>query len=384
MHQLQTCTTCNKNITTYITKKKQLKKSFSLNNKSTSTSNSLHNINININNKQKYKVNDVQHILPSLNISTNILKDAILTLFIYIKSKLTLNQYDNIQYKFLNILEITTKQKMRKHKQHIKTKSLCKNETNSNNKLHSYINNINNSKNSSTFSTIPHTQSQTVKNSRCNSLTHASTTKSNSQSLNSSSTTNSNLFNINSNKRSLYSLTKKNSSLQKENSVHVQNKKSFNYINRNVQHSINKSLLQNASFNCVASKNTRNYIVNSKHKGNNKKTINDIKDKLFNDKDECECENKYDGVDTGKFRKVTEKEDENKNNELLKEIKSSLDDNLKIMFNFSYECFLNKESESESKRTFEEGNVNTNSNRIDDDCINIHNNNNHHHHSNNK
>ena len=375
MHQLQTCTTCNKNITTYITKKKQLKKSFSLNNKS--TSNSLHYININ--NKQKYKVNDIQYILPSLNISTKILKDAILTLFIYIKSKLTLNQYDNIHYKFLNILEITTKQKLRKHT-HIKTTSHCKNETNSNNKLHPYINNINNSKNSSTFSTIPHTQSQTVKNSRCNSLTHATTTKSNSQSLNSSSTTNSNLFNINNNKRSLYSLTKKNSSLQKENSVHVQNKKSFNYINRNVQHSINKSLLQNASFNCIASKNTRNYIVNSKHKGYNKKTINDIKDKLFNDKDECECENKYDGVDTGKFRKVTEKEDENKNNELLKEIKSSLDDNLKIMFNFSYECFLNKESESESKRTFEEGNVNTNSNRLDDYCIN--NDNNHHHYNN--
>ena len=226
MHQLQTCTTYNKNITTYITKKKQLKKSFSLNNKSTPISNSLYNININ--NKQKYKVNDVQHILPSLNISTKLLKDAILTLFIYIKSKLTLSQYDNIHCKFLNIIEIITKQNMRKHKQHIKTNSLCKNETNSNNKLHSYINNINNSKNSSTFSTIPHTQSQTVKNSRCNSLTHATTTKSNSQSLNSSSTTNSNLFNINNNKRSLYSLTKKNSSLQKENSVHVQNKKSFN------------------------------------------------------------------------------------------------------------------------------------------------------------
>jgi hypothetical protein len=41
-------------------------------------------------------------------------------------------------------------------------------------------------------------------------------------------------------------------------------------------------------------------------------------------------------------------------NEQLKEIKSSLDDNLKYMFNFSYEGFLNKESETESKRSINE------------------------------
>lgn len=40
-----------------------------------------------------------------------------------------------------------------------------------------------------------------------------------------------------------------------------------------------------------------------------------------------------------------------KNSDQLKKIKSSLDDNLKVMFNFSYECFLNRESESESKRS---------------------------------
>ena len=34
---------------------------------------------------------------------------------------------------------------------------------------------------------------------------------------------------------------------------------------------------------------------------------------------------------------------------LPKKIKNSLDDNLKIMFNFSYENFLSKESEQESK-----------------------------------
>jgi hypothetical protein len=52
-------------------------------------------------------------------------------------------------------------------------------------------------------------------------------------------------------------------------------------------------------------------------------------------------------------------EDENKNTinkkykllneEMMKKIKNTLDDNLKIMFNFSYENFLSKESEQESK-----------------------------------
>ncbi len=38
-----------------------------------------------------------------------------------------------------------------------------------------------------------------------------------------------------------------------------------------------------------------------------------------------------------------------KNDEMIKQIKNSIDDNLKIMFNFSYENFLSKESENESK-----------------------------------
>ena len=37
------------------------------------------------------------------------------------------------------------------------------------------------------------------------------------------------------------------------------------------------------------------------------------------------------------------------NEEMMKKIKNSIDDNLKIMFNFSYENFLSKESEQESK-----------------------------------
>ena len=44
----------------------------------------------------------------------------------------------------------------------------------------------------------------------------------------------------------------------------------------------------------------------------------------------------------------------NKNEEIMKQIKNSLDDNLKVMFNFSYENFLSKESETESKKSSEQ------------------------------
>ena len=49
--------------------------------------------------------------------------------------------------------------------------------------------------------------------------------------------------------------------------------------------------------------------------------------------------------------KKKEKEKDNKSEEQLKQIKSGLDDNLKFLFNFSYENFLNKESENDSKKT---------------------------------
>ena len=48
----------------------------------------------------------------------------------------------------------------------------------------------------------------------------------------------------------------------------------------------------------------------------------------------------------------TEKRNKIKNSEQLIKIKSSLDDDLKKMFNFSYESFLNKESDSNSKKSF--------------------------------
>lgn len=52
--------------------------------------------------------------------------------------------------------------------------------------------------------------------------------------------------------------------------------------------------------------------------------------------------------------KIDEYLNDFKNSEQLKKIKSTLDENLKGMFNFSYECFLNKESETESRKSIED------------------------------
>ena len=47
-----------------------------------------------------------------------------------------------------------------------------------------------------------------------------------------------------------------------------------------------------------------------------------------------------------------------KNEEIMKQIKNTIDDNLKIMLNFSYENFLSKESEHESKDVSREIEIN--------------------------
>ncbi len=51
-----------------------------------------------------------------------------------------------------------------------------------------------------------------------------------------------------------------------------------------------------------------------------------------------------------------------KNEEMMKQIKNTIDDNLKIMLNFSYENFLRKESEHESKDFSREIEINNESN----------------------
>ena len=135
-----------------------------------------------------------------------------------------------------------------------------------------------------------------------------------------------------------------------------------NNIRNNLNVNINKAILQRKN------KNTRNYnfsrtatnsvkknksntkMISTKSKGTKEQTENT---KIQNDNQDT-ITNLV--KDTGEF-----KGNEQKNSDQLREIKSSLDDNLKVMFNFSYECFLNKESESESRRSIED-NYNANGN----------------------
>ena len=85
-------------------------------------------------------------------------------------------------------------------------------------------------------------------------------------------------------------------------------------------------------YNCRNDKIIKKIKKYNKNNSENKKIINNtyIQSIIKNDKDDC---------------KVSEKI--SKNNELISKIKESLDDNLKHIFNFSYENFLNKESERE-------------------------------------
>jgi hypothetical protein len=96
---------------------------------------------------------------------------------------------------------------------------------------------------------------------------------------------------------------------------------SSNIMNENI---INN---QNNDYTNIMEKNCKNIINGS---GNKNSNINLIKEEKTN---------------------LNENSNKNKllNEEMMKKIKNTVDDNLKIMLNFSYENFLSKESEQESK-----------------------------------
>ena len=143
-----------------------------------------------------------------------------------------------------------------------------------------------------------------------------------------------------------------------------------NNIKNNINININKTIIQSKS------KNTRNYnlgrtTTNSVKK--NKTNTKILSSKNKETKEESENNNYHNENretitnivnETGEFNGS-----DAKNSEQLREIKSSLDDNLKVMFNFSYECFLNKESESEGRRSFEDVNYITNMNNKNNNNI---------------
>ena len=99
---------------------------------------------------------------------------------------------------------------------------------------------------------------------------------------------------------------------------------------------------------------TNNLILNKKKKSNNLNLI--TKKKAVTTNNLLVSENKKINKNERRNKiRENEKNDvddkENKNEEQLKQIKSGLDENLKFLFNFSYENFLNRESENDSKKS---------------------------------
>ena len=111
----------------------------------------------------------------------------------------------------------------------------------------------------------------------------------------------------------------------------------YSYVNHNSLYSImkNNKLLDNSPMKCIDNIKNNNIIKKFiKFSSNISKTKNrniNEENLIINDKN------------TTENKKISERTA--KNNDILLKIKDSLDDNLKHILNFSYENFLNKESE---------------------------------------
>ena len=135
----------------------------------------------------------------------------------------------------------------------------------------------------------------------------------------------------------------------------------FKILNqRKKNNRINKNLSNNSKNKKIKKQLNSNFILNKKIKNNNinkNKTSNLIlysekKNENINKNNSIKIEENNNKILEKKFAGNNSNKNENhKNDELLKQIKSDLDENLKFLFNFSYENFLNKESESTSKKS---------------------------------
>ena len=138
------------------------------------------------------------------------------------------------------------------------------------------------------------------------------------------------------------------------------NKKIKKQLNSNLilsKKNKNSNIIKNKISNTIIYSDKKNDIINNNNKSirvreNSNKIIprkNEVKDSNINE--DIVINNKN--------------ENNKKNDEQLKQIKSGLDENLKFLFNFSYENFLNKESESESKKSASDYNNIEHSNQKD-------------------
>ena len=116
----------------------------------------------------------------------------------------------------------------------------------------------------------------------------------------------------------------------------------------------NNKVKKKITNNLLLGNKVKNNIITTKNKiaMNNNLINSDKKNENFNSNKKIfkrESRNKL--KESKEENKKNEKEKDNRSEDQLKQIKSGLDDNLKFLFNFSYENFLNKESENDSKKT---------------------------------
>ena len=148
-----------------------------------------------------------------------------------------------------------------------------------------------------------------------------------------------------------------------------------NSLNQNIKINNSKTTTNSLNINNKKNINKNKNIIYNHRINNNKKEIRKNNDNNFlnitniklniteeNENEILENETKENVNKEEKKEVITNLENTNeiKNSEQLKKIKSTLEDNLKFMFNFSYEGFLNKESETDSKKSLED-NINNNS-----------------------
>ena len=329
-------------------------------------------------------------------INVKIYEKAIDKLFLYMKSILPYDIYKNIKLKFLN--DILKEYNNYNNEETIKSSitNLIKSTISNNTiNLEDYIiqnnnNIINNEKEKIKLSyndykninlIKKHSLYTLSKNKLLNNKTMSnSKSKSKSESKSPNNSKGRNEFN-----KSVRN-TKKNY-IKKYNNKATLNSKLFEKINcellkidlnpiskKKINENNNNNIKNNKKSNSPNSKNShnRNYKINNisnlinSNENNNYTTGNSLKKKEKHTKSHFSLnfKNNYLNKDIEKKNNsniiIKEILNESKNSEQLKEIKSSLDETLKIMFNFSYEDFLNKESENDSKKSMEDINNNNN------------------------
>ena len=343
------------------------------NNKFNNNNNNFNNNNNNFNNNNYYSVNNM------CLFNSKIYEQSIDDLFFYLKNFLNFDVYKNVKKFFIETL--------------IENFKIYNNNNNTIKKLKSsFISEVKNNLFYNSYNTI------NFNNNNNNNLNYKNKNiiENSKENYNSSFYNKNNLklsYNSTIKHNSLYNLTKNkiNSSKSKSNNKTKNNNNTINHkntkcINKNLFSKINQEIFKIESFrnNKKISLNDLNIVLSTKNKNksllnnnnnNNNKTINDTINKIkkytnknySNYNNNNNNNNNYNNnlkennikkkmenkIKNNIIKNVNKKEIKSsdyeikKNSEQLKEIKSSLDDNLKIMFNFSYEYFLNKESETE-------------------------------------